>query len=76
MSGQLIGATQVLGGGGQLVATSQQGNLEYGQIDLVFGPGGGAAVGVGGNYTLRSGAGSWKSVCTSREGDMLHFKVM
>ncbi len=75
-TGEIIGATQVLGGGGQVVATSREGNLETGQIDLVFAPGAGNAVQVGGNYTLRSGNSTWKCVCTNREGDMLHFKVM
>jgi len=73
---KLLGATQVLNGGGVIVATSQQGNCEYGQIDLVFASGAGAPVQVGGNYTLQAGGDKWKCVCTSREGDMLHFKVM
>ena len=76
MSGRLIGATQVLGGGGIVVATSNNGNLEYGQIDLPFNAGAGNGINVGGNYTLQSPAGLWHTVCTSREGDLYHFRVM
>jgi hypothetical protein len=72
----MIGATQVLGGGGVVVATSINGNREYGQIDLDFAPGAGNAVNVGGNYTLQAPGGQWRTVCTSHEGDLYHFREM
>ncbi len=73
---QLLGPTDVVSGNG-VIATSQQGNLEYGQIDLRFAPGGGGAINRGGNYTLRAGNGqSWATVCLLHDGDQVSFKVM
>lgn len=77
-TGHMIGATQVLDGSGNAIATSQQGNCENRQIDLVFANAGAmGAIQRGANYTLRDAGGTtYRCVATGPDGaTMYHFAI-